>query len=126
MRYLWIILTALLLSACTTSGYVDTTTTAIFVQIKGERATLPEAKACEYAGGQVQRVGMLGYDMCVIPYADGRKVCTDGSQCQGQCRTDNFDAYNKTITGQCQINNSPFGCYAEVTNGKGAPALCVD
>jgi hypothetical protein len=70
---------------------------------------------------------MLGRPMCVIPYADAGKACTDGDQCQGDCRYgDGKPPANGTVTGQCQRSNDPCGCFSTVEGGRITAALCVD
>ena len=66
--------------------------------------------------------------MCVLPYADAGKVCTDSDQCMGDCRLADGPSLpsGTTATGVCQANTSPFGCFANVEDGKVDAALCVD
>ena len=51
---------------------------------------VPEADVdeCAARGGEMRRLGRLGRETCVVKYADAGKRCTDGSQCQGECRAD--------------------------------------
>ena len=71
---------------------------------------------------------MLGAYRCVIAYADAGRPCTDAAQCQGECRLadDKRPAEGEAVTGQCQANSSPFGCFTRVENGRAAATLCVD
>ena len=97
------------------------------ISFKGPRATKAERELCEGIGGSVSQQGLAGYEMCVRPYADAGTVCSDSSECLGQCRAQDFgQAQQSQITGTCQANNIPFGCYAEVKNSTASPALCVD
>jgi hypothetical protein len=90
------------------------------------RAEIDEA-ACESAGGEVRQEGMLGLYRCVTPFADAGKPCKGKAGCEGQCRlegdppTDGSEA-----TGVCQRDDSPFGCYSEVEDGKVTGGVCVD
>jgi hypothetical protein len=90
------------------------------------RAEIDEA-ACESAGGEVRQEGMLGLYRCVTPFADAGKPCKGKADCEGQCRlegdppTDGSEA-----TGVCQRDDSPFGCYSEVEDGKVTGGVCVD
>jgi hypothetical protein len=43
------------------------------------------AAACAAKGGSIQPVGKAQIPVCVTPYADAGKACTDKSQCQGAC-----------------------------------------
>lgn len=89
-----------------------------------------ELDDCIAKGGIMSRQGMAGGYMCVISYADAGKSCTDGSECQsGECLVDNSSRYNpytQTVTGMCKINNSPFGCFSTIENGKVGYSVCVD
>ncbi len=85
-----------------------------------------EIRACLISGGRIEKAGYMGAERCTRPYADGGKACTDSSQCQGQCRTDTNSANSSSIVGVCQMDDNPFGCFAEVKNGRTEPALCVD
>jgi len=87
----------------------------------------PEKRVeCAASGGTVERAGILGAERCTKRYNDGGMICTDTSQCQGKCLADTGDANKSNITGTCQKTDNPFGCYAEVNNGKSEFALCVD
>lgn len=83
--------------------------------------------ACTSGGGTVQRRGMLGMEMCVHPYADAGKQCSDSSQCQGKCvGSAGSTSTSSAVTGQCQADDRLFGCYSEIKGGKAAYAICVD
>jgi hypothetical protein len=99
------------------------------IQFAGEKATPVERSACEAAGGTVARDGMRGWEQCIQPFADAGKACSDNADCIGQCRLslgDDMPDMGEPVTGTCQVNDSPFGCYATVENGQATPALCVD
>lgn len=86
-----------------------------------------DKRDCRADGGIVERAGLAGFERCTRPYSDAGEVCTDSSQCEGQCRSDDLDARpHSAVTGVCQANDNPFGCYAEVSNGRIRHALCVD
>ncbi|MEM7729611.1 MAG: hypothetical protein AAF311_10095 [Pseudomonadota bacterium] len=82
--------------------------------------------ACLASGGTVERAGILGAERCTRPYGDGGMACIDSNQCQGQCRTDLDTPAGTPVTGVCQANDNPFGCFAEVVAGRAGPGLCVD
>lgn len=70
---------------------------------------------------------MLGHWACVMPYTDAGRPCTDGAQCQGDCRaTGPVGRPGEAATGVCQADTSPFGCFTRVENGRSAGTLCVD
>jgi hypothetical protein len=83
--------------------------------------------ACTSAGGRVERRGRVGAELCVKPFADAGKACTDTSQCQGKCvGTVEQTAMVGSVAGQCQADDALFGCYSEIRNGKAVNAICVD
>ena len=140
LKYLFVIFAALgVLAACHTApttleapeSSVNATATddATYERIsfEGERATPTERAKCEAAGGSVYPSGLLGWENCIQPYADAGKTCSDSSDCTGGCRyTGSGASIGETVTGTCQINDSPFGCFQSVDNGRATPPLCVD
>lgn len=91
-------------------------------------AESPEAAACMARGGTMQRVGRAQSLQCVVAYADAGKRCTDGDQCQGDCRVEDtpWPAAGAQAAGVCQADSRPFGCYAKIESGRAEAALCVD
>ncbi|MEZ5921606.1 MAG: hypothetical protein R3C60_09685 [Parvularculaceae bacterium] len=89
------------------------------------RAEIDE-EACNAAGGVVRPEGLLGMYRCVKPYADAGKACRSSDDCEGKCLVTGDEATGEEATGACQANDSPFGCYAEIVDGKVANAICVD
>ncbi|QTN19389.1 hypothetical protein HZ989_14410 [Brevundimonas sp. AJA228-03] len=84
-------------------------------------------QVCAARGGALMRVGRLQTEQCVIPFADGGKVCRDGDDCRGNCYTET--AGNQPpgpVTGRCAVNDLPFGCRTPVEDGQAGPTLCVD
>lgn len=81
--------------------------------------------ACTSAGGRVERRGRLGAELCVRPFADAGKVCTDSAQCQGKCVSQG-NAETPVQAGQCQADDRLFGCFSEIKGGKPAYTICVD
>ena len=86
------------------------------------------SSACTARGGEMRQVGRMQSWQCVISYADAGKRCTDGAQCQGDCRVEgNTGAAAGTATaGVCQATSDRFGCHATVVDGKVGPTLCID
>lgn len=83
--------------------------------------------ACTSAGGRVERRGRIGAELCVRPFADAGKQCTDSAQCQGKCvGTAEQETLAGAVSGQCQADDRLFGCYSEIRNGKAVNAICVD
>jgi len=97
----------------------------------GGLTTLPKivpttAAACAKALGDWSRQGLLGGYMCVMRFADAGKKCSSGSECIASCRTDSSESKAGKVVGRCQATTSPFGCYANVEQGKAKGAICVD
>jgi Uncharacterized lipoprotein len=99
-----------------------------------------DAGDCAARGGEMRRLGRMGREYCVVKYADAGKPCTDGAQCQGECRADanlppppasGAPAPGPTpvppaaTAGRCQADSDPFGCYTRIENGRGT-TICVD
>lgn len=85
-----------------------------------------ERASCLASGGKVERAGILGAERCTKPYSDGGKPCADSSQCDGQCRAPSGKEMGDISLGVCQMDDNPFGCHAEVSNGIVEPTLCAD
>ncbi len=116
---------ALLAAACTPMQTRDSG-----VQPAGGDLTETAAQiACEQRGGTLKAVGRLQSMQCIVPYADAGKRCTDGDQCQGDCRVDgnNGIAEGRAVSaGVCQVDSDRFGCFTTVEDGKASATLCVD
>lgn len=85
-----------------------------------------DKEACAAAGGEVRMEGMLGMYRCVKPYADAGKACRSGADCEGKCLATDDAMPDDEVVGACQADDSPFGCYAEVEDGKITDVICVD
>ena len=96
--------------------------------LRAESLAAIDKEACAAKGGEVRQEGMLGAWRCTTPYGDAGKACRDKADCEGKCLTSpESDAITgEEAVGVCQATDSPFGCYAEVVDGKVAAALCVD
>ena len=81
---------------------------------------------CARKGGEVRQEGMLGLYRCVLPYKDAGTVCRSSDDCEGKCLASDGLAVGAAAEGTCQPTDSPFGCYAEIEDGKVAAAICVD
>lgn len=82
--------------------------------------------ACARAGGEYfERVCLAQQPMCVIPYPDAGRTCSDSSECAGDCMAvKNYDG--RTYKGECEDNNIPCGCRAIVKNGFVIDGICID
>ncbi|MEZ5477123.1 MAG: hypothetical protein R3E95_06455 [Thiolinea sp.] len=120
---------ALLSAACSTAPETantaalkpaDSSTADSTVGIKG-------GEACQRAGGEWTRGGVLGLYGCLLPARDGGKVCRDSQECQYNCNAapGTTPAPGQAATGQCQANNSYGGCRIEIIKGIAQPRYCV-
>ena len=81
------------------------------------RLSQGEVDACRVAGGAVGTRGMMGMQMCVIPFSDGGRTCTDKSECSGACivvLNSVSEPRPRDGVGACQKDNAQFGCFSEV------------
>ncbi len=88
-----------------------------------------DAASCAAAGGKMLPQGRMQTVRCVIAYADAGRRCTDGDDCQGDCRIEDgagAPASGTNAVGQCQASSSRFGCYTTVEGGKAEATICVD
>ncbi|RZJ96375.1 MAG: hypothetical protein EON88_07915 [Brevundimonas sp.] len=88
----------------------------------------PDAAACAARGGEIRRVGRMQSEQCVILYSDGGKACTDGDQCQGDCRVEGNTPIKDrdNAAGVCTADSNRFGCFTTIEDGKAGATLCVD
>ncbi len=95
---------------------------------RAESLAAIDKEACAAKGGEVRQEGILGGYRCTVPYADAGKACAGKADCEGKCLAPpELEAETgAAATGACQANDSPFGCYAEIIDGKIAEAICVD
>ena len=129
-NFIIILLGVITLGACS-SAAVTAPPFSGDIEFQGAVASAAERQSCTAAGGTISRQGLAGYEMCVLPYADAGKVCSDSSECLGQCRAQTLNTAQQSeaaqnVTGQCQANNIPFGCHSEIIGGTIQPGLCVD
>jgi hypothetical protein len=88
-----------------------------------------DAAACTRAGGKMLPQGRMQSVRCVITFADAGQRCTDGDDCEGDCRVEdvaNAPAAGTNAVGQCQASSSRFGCYTTIEGGKAEATICVD
>lgn len=95
-----------------------------------KRLNISERKVCLARGGY-ESTAPFGAPFCQQKYADGGKVCSGKSDCQGQCIAyeDNSGPelkFGQTIIGYCEAEHSTFGCYANVEGGRSQGVVCVD
>ena len=89
--------------------------------------SVADQTACLGKDGTYRRRGMLGAYSCALPYADAGKTCTRPSQCEGDCRIENYDnSGDAPSSGTCQATSDPFGCNYKFTEDGQIVGLCVD
>ena len=86
----------------------------------------PDPTICAATGGKVVPVCMGQWPMCVIPYADAGKSCTDKSQCEGECRYEGAAPAKGAVVGACQRDNYPCGCRQTIVDGHIVSGFCAD
>ena len=107
----------------------ETTTVARGTPVlPGGAMSTEDRRACEEQGGTVEKRGMAQTELCVMPYADAGKACTDGDQCEGRCIAEGQVASppGEPVTGICQRDDRLFGCFGIVEDGTIEAGLCVD
>ena len=93
-----------------------------------------ELAQCRTKGGELREGVATEKPVCVIPYPDAGKVCSDSSQCTGTCRITGDEIRAKkvvpgvaTVKGTCQRDKFDIGgCYAKVTKGMLGVVVCMD
>ena len=128
MKRLLIAVAALLASACQPIPVSDGASDLAEVP-PASVAGSEDAAACAAAGGKMLPQGRMQSVRCVITYVDAGRRCTDGADCDGDCRVGdvaNAPAAGTNAVGQCQANSSRFGCYTTVEDGKAEATICVD
>lgn len=98
------------------------------VYVEGETATAAEKAACDAAGGEVRKDGLRGLERCVQAYPDAGKTCRDEDDCLGGCHAEDMENvdFGAKMTGVCEADDSPFGCFTTIADGRAEAALCVD
>jgi len=143
MRFMLVSLALTVIAACSGAKTVEEATAESQSQIAadanantGAEPTIEDLRAqslaeidqeaCAASGGVVRQEGMLGMYRCVRPFADAGKACRSKSDCEGKCLATDDATPDQDVIGACQAEDSPFGCYAEVEDGKIQNAICVD
>lgn len=130
MKRILITAAALLMAACqpvpttTPTQTASTDTPAVQTPAPGT-----DAAACAARGGKMLPQGRMQSLQCVVSYADAGRRCTDGDDCQGDCRVEEVNGApnaGAAAVGQCQASSSRFGCYTTVEGGKAEATICVD
>jgi hypothetical protein len=131
MKRLIILTAALLMAACQPMPAADAGSqgTDVSAQTPTRSPSSFTAAECTERGGKMLPQGRMQSVMCVLTYTDAGQRCTDGDDCQGNCRIEDVAGApqaGQTAVGQCQASSSSFGCYTTVEGGKAEPTICVD
>lgn len=126
MRTLILTTLAFALAACTPLAPASDAEVPV-ASAPGQSLT-PEASACRARGGTLRAVGRMQSMQCVVSYADANTVCTDGDQCQGDCRVEAGQnlAPGTPASGRCQPTTDRFGCITTIEDGRADVTLCID
>ena len=85
-----------------------------------------DKEKCASDGGTIRGVGTISYPVCVVPYPDAGKMCTDSSQCTGKCQAEGT-ASGAPATGKCQASaHDKYGCYSEIIADVAQGTVCLD
>ena len=123
----FVILAALLAAACQPMP-ADDGRADLAQAVPVAQTPAGEAAACAARGGKMLPQGRMQSLQGVVSYADAGQRCTDGDQCQGDCRVEdvaNAPHAGEATVGQCQTTSSRFGCYTTVESGKAEATICV-
>lgn len=129
MKRLLILTAALLAAACQPMPADAGKTDLAQTPPAATQTPADAAAACAARGGKMLPQGRMQSLQCVVTYADGGKRCTDGDDCQGDCRIDdvtNAPRGGEAAVGQCQAVSGRFGCYTTIEGGKAEATICVD
>jgi hypothetical protein len=91
-------------------------------------STIKTKEECEKNGGDWNRVGLGGFEICQIPAKDENKYCEDGSECQsGRCVVLGMRSEQEPTSGKCsKYKNLVGNCFYEIRNGKVDRFMCID
>lgn len=129
MKRLIIAAAALFAAACQPIPATDASAGPRPEQSQVSAAGTTDAALCAAQGGKMLPQGRMQTERCVLSYADAGKRCTDGSECEGDCRIGDVTGAPRAgadAVGQCTATSSRFGCYTTVTGGKAEATICVD
>ncbi len=82
-------------------------------------------KWCESINGYFGQQGMYPVPSCNPRASDAGKECTDSSQCEGDCLSED-ETIRDNAVGECSSLVYVFGCIAPVNDGKVEYVICID
>jgi hypothetical protein len=93
---------------------------------KAPQVSSREARACAAKGGAYRDICLAGRPVCITPFADAGKRCTDNDQCDGACVYGGKARPGTRAVGRCQRDDDPCGCRTFVEKGRVRSGYCVD
>jgi hypothetical protein len=98
---------------------------------------ISDREACEAKNGEWGRVGLRLTEVCNLPTADAGKICSDQSDCEGDCLAELSEVDYEKLTkntgkevivtkGKCTAWKVTMGCNAYVKNGRVEGIMCAD
>lgn len=129
----FVMLAALFAAACqpmpAEDGRTDLAQAAPSAQAPAAQTPADAVRDCAARGGKMLPQGRMQTMQCVVSYTDAGRRCTDGDDCQGDCRVGDAGTAPRAgaaAVGQCQARSGRFGCYTTVEDGKAEATICVD
>lgn len=95
------------------------------VAAKSSLGTLSREK-CDAVGGVWAGSPTAEFATCTKRANDAGSSCNDHSDCALRCLTSRDVEPGARATGQCEGNDSSFGCFQGIANGRASEILCVD
>lgn len=91
------------------------------------RKNISHKATCEKQGGRWGRFGLMAKEQCNRPTADAGKECSDHSECESDCVTEDSIPAGTEVTGKCFGWTVTLGtCMNLVKDGKAQGLICVD
>jgi hypothetical protein len=86
-----------------------------------------QLQACKAKGGEAVFV-RFHMQSCLWPTKDGRRACTDTTQCAGVCEAPFGTPLGTRVTGTCASKAADIrgGCVNEVAEGKSLGDICAE
>lgn len=83
--------------------------------------------SCEAQGGRWGRFGLMEKEQCNRPTTDAGKECSDHSECESDCVTEDAVPAGTEVTGKCFEWTVTLGrCLNGVKDGKAQGVICAD
>lgn len=101
---------------------------ALPLSAAGQPAGRPATPAdCRAHGGSWKKVGLAGTEECDLPARDAGRACSDDSECEAACITNDKTPAGSPATGHCFPRTTLTGqCLNRVRGGKALGLACAD